>query len=280
MKEITDITLWDLALGLSMLGIPLLIFLYYRIKLIKDLFVSTVRMILQLLLVAAYLEWIFERNNPWINSLWVLVMVMVSAGTLIYRVKISWRMFLLPFLLSGIFSMAVIDGFFIGLVIRPDYFFDARYFIPISGMVLGNSLNHNVVGLSAFIGGLSEKKELYYFLLTNSGSQKNALRPYIQDAIHKSLNPLLATMSVIGLISLPGMMTGQILGGSSAVTAIKYQIMIMIAILSGAALTLLLSIVFSSRNMFDEYGNIHQRVWKKNSKDQTSERNDPSAKHS
>lgn len=280
MKEITDITLWDLALGLSMLSIPVLIFLYYRIKLIKDLFVSTVRMILQLLLVAAYLEWIFEKNNPWINSLWVLVMVMVSAGTLIYRVKISWRMFLLPFLLSGIFSMAVIDGFFIGLVIRPDYIFDARYFIPISGMVLGNSLNHNVVGLSAFIGGLSEKKELYYFLLTNSGSQKNALRPYIQDAIHKSLNPLLATMSVIGLISLPGMMTGQILGGSSPVTAIKYQIMIMIAILSGAALTLLLSIIFSSRNMFDDYGNIHQRIWKKNSKDQTSERNEPHAKHS
>lgn len=259
MKEITDINIWDLVLALTTLSVPMFIFLYYRIKLVKDLFVSMIRMVLQLMLVAVYLEWIFNRNNAWINSLWVLVMVLVSAGTVVYRVKLSWRMFLIPFMLAGVLTMVFIDAFFIGLVIRPEYFFDARYLVPISGMVLGNSLNHNVVGLSTFFDGLSEKRELYYFLLTNSGSRKNALRPFIREAIVKSLNPLLATMSVIGLISLPGMMTGQILGGSSPAIAIKYQIMIMIAILVGAALGLILSIWFSIKIVLDDYGNIRKK---------------------
>lgn len=259
MKEVTDINIWDLVLALTTISIPMFIFLYYRIKLVKDLFVSMIRMILQLMLVAVYLEWIFRHNNAWINLLWVMVMVLVSAGTVVYRVKLSWRLFLIPFMLAGIFTMVLIDAFFIGLVIRPEYVFDARYLIPISGMVLGNSLNHNVVGLSSFFDGLTEKRELYYFLLTNSGSQKNALRPFIREAIVKSINPLLATMSVIGLISLPGMMTGQILGGSSPATAIKYQIMIMIAILVGAALSLTTSIWFSIKIILDDYGNFRIR---------------------
>jgi putative ABC transport system permease protein len=96
-------------------------------------------------------------------------------------------------------------------------------------------------------------------LLTNSGSRKNALRPFIREAIVKSLNPLLATMSVIGLISLPGMMTGQILGGSSPAIAIKYQLMIMIAILVGATSGLTLSIWFSVKIILDDYGNIRKK---------------------
>ena len=111
-------------------------------------------------------------------------------------------------------------------------------------MVLGNSLNHNIVGLTAWFEGMTKKKELYYFLLTNGGNERNAMRPFIQDALRKGLNPLIATMSVMGLISLPGMMTGQILGGASPAVAIKYQIMIMLAIFTGCTLTLLLSILF------------------------------------
>jgi len=251
-----DIGLSDLLLGFVILVVPLFVFLYYRIRLVKDIFISTSRMIIQLALVAVYLEWIFEMNNPWINSLWVFAMVLVGAGTTVYRVQLRWRVFFIPLVLAGLLSMVIIDGFFIGLVIRLDYFFDARYFIPISGMVLGNSINHNIVGLSAYFDGLSKHRELYYFILTNNGSRKKAIRPYIQEALTKGLNPLLATMSVMGLISLPGMMTGQILGGASPATAIKYQIMIMLAIFAGCTMILIMSILYSNFFVFDQYDNI------------------------
>lgn len=251
-----NIKIRDLLLGFSILAIPVLIFSYYRVKLNRDLIISVLRMIVQLFLVALYLEWIFEKNNAWINSLWVFLMVLVGGGTVVKRVGLSWKQFLFPFLLAGFVSMTIIDGFFLGLVIKPDYFFDARYFVPITGMVLGNSLNHNIVGLTAFFKGLSRDKELYYFLLTNSGSSRLALRPFIQDALIQGLNPLLANMSVIGLISLPGMMTGQILGGASPAVAIKYQVMIMLAIFVGCTITLILSILFSKRMVFDDMGNV------------------------
>ncbi len=256
MNDTADIGILNLALGFAILIVPLLVFLYYRVRLVNDLFISTARMVLQLLLVAMYLELIFELNDPWINSLWVLIMIVVGAGTAVRKINISWRLFLIPFILAGLLSMALINLFFLGAVIRLDYFFDARYFIPISGMVLGNSINHNIVGLTAYFEGLSDRRELYYFILTNSGSRKQAIRPYIQDALVKGLNPLLATMSVIGLISLPGMMTGQILGGASPVTAIKYQVMIMIAIFAGCTLILIMSILYSNIFVFDDYDNI------------------------
>ena len=261
-----DIGLFDLVIGFTILLIPLLVFLYYRVRLIKDIFISVLRMLLQLLLVAVYLEWIFEVNNPWINSLWVFIMVLIGAGTTVHRVGLKWRIFLLPFILAGLLSMVIIDGFFLGLVIRLDYFFDARYFIPISGMVLGNSINHNIVGLTTYFDGLSQRKELYYFILTNSGSRKHAIHPYIQEALIKGLNPLLANMSVIGLISLPGMMTGQILGGASPATAIKYQVMIMLAIFAGCTMILILSILYSNFFVFDAYGNIRLLRKKKSGK--------------
>ena len=251
-----DIGIADLLLGFTILFVPLLLFIYYRVRLVGDLFISLARMIVQLFMVGLYLEFIFEMNNPWVNSLWVVLMIVIGAGTMVHRIKLNWRMFLVPFILAGLITMIIIDSFFLGLIIRLEYFFDARYFIPISGMVLGNSIHHNIVGLTAYFEGLSQKKELYYFILTNNGNRKQALRPYIQDALVKGLNPMLANMSVIGLISLPGMMTGQILGGAAPVTAIKYQVMIMTAIFAGCTMILIMSILYSNIFLFDPYDNI------------------------
>jgi putative ABC transport system permease protein len=89
-----------------------------------------------------------------------------------------------------------------------------------------------------------------------------ALRPFIGESIKSGLNPLIGTMSVIGLISLPGMMTGQILGGSSPVIAIKYQIMIMLAIFAGCTINLFLSIILSNRFIFDVYGKLKMDMLK------------------
>ena len=256
MNGIIDINYVELGLSILLLAIPIFLLKIYKIKLTGAILISTLRMLIQLSLVAVYLEFVFEMNSAYLNTLWVVLMIVVGVMTTIRRVAIKWKLFFLPLLVASISSIAIIDAFFLGLVLKLEYVFDARYFIPISGMVLGNSLNHNIVGLSTYVKGLSEKSDLYYFLLTNSDSKKWAIRPFINESVRQGLNPLIASMSVIGLISLPGMMTGQILGGSSPVTAIKYQIMIMIAIFVGCTLNLFLSILLSNRMMFDTYSNL------------------------
>lgn len=263
MSAIVDIGIWKLALGFIMLIIPILFFLYYRIRIIRDVIIGILRMVLQLALVAVYLEWIFEINSAWINSAWVFIMILVGVMTTINRVKLNWRYFIIPFIIAGFSSVLIIDAFFLGVVLRLEYFFDARYFIPITGMVLGNALNHNIIGLSAYFKDLSEKSELYMFLLTNTNNPRLSLRPFVGEAVKQGLNPLIATMSVIGLITLPGMMTGQILGGSPPTIAIKYQIMIMLAIFVGCTINLFLSIIFSNRIVFDAYGKLKPEMFKR-----------------
>jgi putative ABC transport system permease protein len=111
MKETTDIGLWNLLLAFVGMAIPLFVFYYFKLKVIKDMLVGMIRMVVQLFLVAVYLEWIFKLNSAWINSLWVLIMILVGAGTVLQRVKLKWRTFLIPFSLAGLVSMLIIDSF-------------------------------------------------------------------------------------------------------------------------------------------------------------------------
>ena len=220
-------------------------------------------MVVQLSLIAVYLEKLFVLNNAYINSAWVVLMIIVGASTAIKRVGLNWKYFAFPLMLSALTAVLIIDTFFLGYIIKPDYFFDARYFIPITGMVLGNSLNHNVVGLTTYFKSLTEKRDLYFFLLTNTNENKLALRPFISEAVRQGLNPMIATMTVIGLISLPGVMTGQLLGGSAPIIAVKYQVMIMLAIFTGSTTNLFLSILFSNRFIFDKFNRLKKEVFKK-----------------
>jgi putative ABC transport system permease protein len=261
MKEIMDIDLLSLLLAFSIMLIPIAGFIYYRVPLVKDTAIALVRMSLQLSLVAVYLEYIFKFNSIWLNTLWVVVMILIAVYTSINRMRLNFRMFIIPFLISGFTSVFIIDAFFLGYIIKLDYIFDARYFIPISGMVLGNAMNHNIVGLTAYFDGLVSNRELYYYLLVNNNNRKAATAPFIREGLRRGLNPLVATMTVMGLISLPGMMTGQILGGSSPAVAIKYQIMIMLAIFAGVSINLLLSVVFSNRFIFDSYDRLRKNIF-------------------
>ncbi|BDD07323.1 ABC transporter permease [Aureibacter tunicatorum] len=256
MNQINDIGWQELMVSLLMLFIPISFLAYYKVGIIKPLLISVFRMMAQLGLVAVYLEWVFERNNPWINLLWVLIMIFVGVMTAIRRVDLQWKTFIIPMLVAGITSVMIVDAFFLGWVIKLEFIFDARYFIPITGMILGNSLNNNVIGLNEYLTNLRDKSDLYYFILGNTNTQKLALRPFISNAFIKALNPTIATMSVMGLIALPGMMTGQILGGSPPAEAIKYQIMIMLAIFIGSSLNLILSVVLVRWFVFDGLGNL------------------------
>ncbi len=259
---IQDISFFKLAIGILILLIPIGFFLYFRIRIIKNVLVASARMIVQLALVAVYLEWIFKLNNTWLNLLWVFIMICVGISTTIQRVSLNWKMFIFPLFISAITAVLTIDTFFLGIILHLDNCFDAQYFIPITGMILGNSLNHNIIGLTTYFRELRDKNELYTFLLVNANDRKSSLFPFIKEAVNQGLNPLIASMSVMGLISLPGMMTGQILGGNAPSMAIKYQIMMMLAIFAGCTVNLFLSIIFSNRFIFDKYGNLKSDIIK------------------
>lgn len=256
MKGAHDILWQDLALGFILLAIPLLIFSYYKTGMSRPALIAVARMTVQLLLVGLYLQYIFYLNSPVINLLWVALMIIIASYTVLKRSGLRVRRFLWPVLFAMTLSILFVDFYFLVIVLQLDYLLDARFLISISGMLIGNCLSINVMGLTVFYEGLEKNKITYEFSLANGATQEEALRPFIKNALQKALNPLIATTSVVGLISLPGMMTGQILGGSNPAVAIKYQIMIMLTIFVSALLTVVLSILVSNRFVFDEFNRL------------------------
>ena len=258
-----DIRTTGLLLGYLLLIIPIAILLIYRIKLMKALTISLLRLTLQLLLVGLYLQFLFKLNAWWLNVLWLLFMIFAADISLLSASKLSLRRFLFPIFLSLSAGTLVPLMYMVGIIIRLPNLLEAQYFIPIAGMIMGNSLRADIVGLSQFYSSLQSDEKCYLLSLAQGATLRESVHPYLQKAFSASLAPTLATMATIGIVSLPGMMTGIILGGTDTMVAIKYQIAIMIAIFTGTTITVILGIILTTRKSFSKYGVLDPSIFKK-----------------
>ncbi len=261
-NKIVDIAPWSLAAGYLLLIAPLVVVLYHRVPIGKAAGIAVVRMTVQLLFVGFYLQFLFERNNPWLNVAWVAVMVSVADVSIIRSVKLDLRRFALPLFAALLAGTALPVLVFVGPVLWRPGWLDAQYVIPLSGMVLGNCLRADIVGLRSFYQSIRGSEKAYHQSLAQGARLHEAVRPYFRDALQAALLPTVASMSTIGLVALPGMMTGVILAGADPLTAIKYQVAIMIAIFSGTAITVRTAIWLTIRRSFDDYGVLDRGVFK------------------
>ncbi len=258
---IVDISPWHLAAGYLLLAIPLGLMLWLRLPMVGQTLIAVIRMTLQLLFVGFYLQFVFDLNNLWVTGAWALMMILVA------DVSIARGCGLRLSRLAGGLFLALLAGtvipllFFVLLVVQGPAALDAQYLIPICGMILGNCLRADIIGIRTFYESLRTHEKAYLLTLAQGASLKEALFPFIRDACQAALAPTVATMSTIGLVSLPGMMTGVILAGGNPMTAIRYQIAIMIAIFAGTALTVILAIWLTAFNNFTARGTMDRRLF-------------------
>ncbi len=252
MEKTIDIGWAGLGAGFILLAVPLLILAYYRTGLVRAAAVSFIRMGVQLFLAGTYLKYIFKLNSIWLNLGWVLLMVVAAALTINKRGGYLNKYFFMPVFISILANVLANFAIFGFVLVGTGNFFDARYIIPISGMIVGNTLTSSIVGIRSFYGALRREEERYRFYLICGATRGEALRRFTGEALKDAFSPVVASNASMGLIWLPGMMTGQILGGSDPMTAIKYQILIMIAIFIGSILTVFISINMSKLFAFDE----------------------------
>ncbi len=257
-----DIGTIGLLLGYLLLLFPLAFILFYRVKLLKPLTISVVRLTVQLLMVGLYLQLVFKLNAWWLNILWLVVMLVVADVSLVNSSRLKLRPFIFPIFVSLAIGTGIPLVYLLGVIVRLPNLMDARYFIPVAGMILGNSLRADIVGLSTFYRSLLTEEKSYLLALSQGATLKEAVRPFLQKAYTASLAPTIATMATIGIVSLPGMMTGIILGGTDPFVAIKYQIAIMMAIFSGTALAVILGILLTLKTSFDRSGVLDPDVLK------------------
>ncbi len=251
MDKTVDISWVDLSLGYLLLLIPVLIFLYFKINLVKDTIIAAVRMTVQLLLVGIYLGYLFKWDNIFLNVSWVVVMIVAASFTVVKRSNVSLKLYFIPVLSGLLISVLLVDFYFLAIVIKPEPILTARYIIPITGMLIGNTMKSNIIVLNSFYTSLKQNLSFYQYAIGNGATRKEALAPFYKAALKQSINPNIATMAIVGLVSLPGMMTGQILGGNDPSLAVRYQIVIMISVFVIGSISAVLSLLITNRFVFD-----------------------------
>ena len=245
-----------MLLGLLLMALPIYFFGKYNTGMVKSTIIAVVRMVVQLLLVGLYLKYLFLWDNPLLNIAWVLIMVVVATETSLTRTKLKRSVMMIPLLVGFITASLLIGGYFLGIVLKLDNIFDAQYFIPILGILMGNMLGVNVIGLNTFYYNLMREKSCYYYLIGNGATIDEATAPFVRQALTRAFSPAIANMAVMGLVALPGTMIGQILGGSSPDVAIKYQMMIIVITISASIISLMSTLYLSKRASFDAMGRI------------------------
>jgi len=252
----------NIAIGSLMLFVPIALFLRARLGLVKTLLISIARMGVQLFLVGFYLKYLIEWNNLPLNILFLLFIIIAGAHTVGSRSDLKLK-FIFPPITIGFFVGYIFSSFFfIFAFFAGGDFLDARYLIPISGMLIGNSLTSAVVGIRSFFKNMNDNKDSRNYLIASGASLKTATSESFQMSIKDAFMPMIANISAIGLIWLPGTMTGQIIAGQDPSDAIKYQIMIVVGYFTCCVITVFVSLWLARRSAFDDFGQLKTNVYK------------------
>ena len=221
------------------------------------LLVAALRCLAQLALLGLVLEEVFALDEPTLVFGYIVCMILLASREGFARTKVYYRGMLLNMLLAFLVSIASVGllGGFV-LVLRPDPFIQARYLIPICGMMLGNGLTGLTLATDLFTAHLTEKTDHVEALLAYGAGPWLAMRPGIRSVLKRSMLPTINQMSVAGLVSIPGMMTGQVLGGSPPLQAALYQVFIFYLITTGTFASSSLMLFLSARALTDRRGRL------------------------
>ncbi|KAI9137489.1 UPF0014 family [Paraphysoderma sedebokerense] len=210
--------------------------------------VASIRCVVQLSIMGSVLTPVLRNNeNPYI--VFGMATALLSLGCIeAYLNKAKYRhswMFLNIFV-SMLISMIVSCAIGIQFAIPTTPFFNARMFIPTIGMLLGNTISGMALGLRTCLSHFVEKRDQIELLLSFGAGRWETAQPILKESISTGLLPVLNAMSVVGLISIPGQMTGQILAGAPIDQAVHYQQIIMFLIFSSTALGTIISCIVST----------------------------------
>mmetsp|Transcript_19885 Transcript_19885/g.50038 ORF Transcript_19885/g.50038 Transcript_19885/m.50038 type:complete len:460 (+) Transcript_19885:270-1649(+) len=229
----------------------------------SKLAVAAVRCVLQLSVLGVVLEPIFDfgyhgqdgvekgESVWWLVTLYSALMLAVAAIEASSRPALAYRWMLTHTLISMGTSVTFVLSYLLLLVVRVKPWWSAQYFIPITGMLLGNATSGVSLGLSNIIDALTTQRAQVETMLALGATRWEATQAHVHRAIITAMTPVLNQMSVVGVVSIPGMMTGQILGGQAPMQAARYQIVIMFAVLASTTIGCVGAVLLATSQLVD-----------------------------
>ncbi|KAL0038243.1 hypothetical protein WJX79_009937 [Trebouxia sp. C0005] len=251
LRESVYLSPWAVGLAALLLLINGLFSVYLCLGLHKTLGTAAIRCTIQLTILGYILVPIFSYDRWWLVLLYAGFMITIAAAEAVSRPSAVYQGML-------VHTLGVVGGAATGvicyamlLIIRVQPWWHAQYFIPTLGMILGNCISGVSVGLSSVMEELTTGKGRIELLLALGATRMEATRETMQRCLVLALTPVLNQMSVMGVVSIPGMMTGQILGGTVPSQAARYQIMIMFLIAATTCIAVVGSVYLAVLNILD-----------------------------
>ncbi len=228
---------WQVASAAALVLINGTVSVRLQLGLEKTLVIASLRTVAQLLLVGLVLHWVFELNQLAAVIGIMALMTCIAVGTAWQRASRRHPGMLLNIVLSIWGSSWLILAFTMTVVFRDTTpWYDPQYAIPLLGMILGNTLNGITLGLNTAVDAYDDRRQEVETLLALGATRWEAARRLTQQSVRVGMIPIINSMMIVGLVSLPGMMTGQLLSGVEPLAAVRYQIVIMFVIASATSL--------------------------------------------
>ncbi len=250
-----SLTPGDLLLTALMLVVVVVLPLWaHQQTLARQVLVLASRSALQLLAVALVLQTLFDHATlAWI-ALLAMFMVLLAGREIRQRQQYRVAGFSGYLTATGaMFLSSMATALFALLVvIEQEPWYHPQYAIPLLGMLLGNTMNGIALGMDRLTRSAREQRRKIEAMLALGFSADEAITRFRDEAIRNGMIPILNTMAAAGVISLPGMMTGQILAGAAPLEAVKYQILILLLITAGSGVGIMVAVSIQSRQLFDE----------------------------
>jgi len=257
-----ELSYWQVAVAALLIVVNGAISIVLRLGMERTLAIASVRTVLQLALIGVVLEWVFQVDHWSVVVVLLCIMTGVAAVTAAQRSKRRYPGIWWDTVVSIWASSWLVTGFTLLVVMHGiERWYQPQYAIPLLGMVLGNTLNGISLGQNTLTEALVSQRERIEGLLAIGATRWEAVREPVQLAIRTGTIPIINSMMIVGLVSLPGMMTGQILSGTKPIEAVKYQIVIMFLIASATALGTVAVTLFGFARLFNrDHQFLHSRL--------------------
>ncbi|MBI3561979.1 MAG: iron export ABC transporter permease subunit FetB [Gammaproteobacteria bacterium] len=253
-EPVIVLSAWDLGFAALLVLLLAVLSMLLRLRLSARLVIAAVRTAVQLVLLGMVLEYLFRYRDGWLVLLVSLLMLAVAG----YEV---WARQHRPFrgwwgygvgALSMFVSAFVVTFYVLRVVIGPSPWYEVQYAIPLLGMILGNTMTGVALSLDRLTQSAWQQRAIIETRLALGQDWRHALSDIVRDSVRGGLTPIINGMAAAGVVSIPGMMTGQVLAGNAPFTAAKYQIMIMFTITAATGYATVLACWAGARRLFDE----------------------------
>jgi putative ABC transport system permease protein len=229
---------WEVAAASVFVLLDAGLSIIFGLRVHRSLLIAAIRMVVQLALVGLVLTALFSAVSPLWTGIAALAMVLFAGHEAAQRQErrlSGWWSYGLG---TGCMMMSsvLVTVFALMTALRPNPWYDPRYAIPLLGMILGNCMTGVGLGLDTLTTSFVGRRASVEAQLMLGATRQVAAAPVTREALRSALMPVINSMSVTGVVSLPGMMTGQILGGVPPAEAVKYQILVMFLIAGGTGL--------------------------------------------